>query len=769
MTLKSMTATFGRLNQAHLVLAPGLNLIHAPNEAGKSTWAAFLKAMLYGIDTRERDKKGYVAEKNRYQPWSGAPMEGELLLEWQGRDITLRRGPKGNTPFGFFSAVYTGTEEPVPGLTGENCGLKLLGVGREVYERSAFLGQGGSLSITTAPELEKRIAALVSSGEEDVSYSQVERRLKEWLNRRWVNKSVGRIPQLEEELRLVTAARQSLEQVNDALNRLEADYARLSREQSGLEEEMTIHQQLQRQELNRRFTQAGLELRQAKGQLEELHREQARFGTLPEREALKRAQGELAFLKTLDSEIRQGEEELERQERELEQARAQAQSPKFPNMSGEEAVQRAAAEVAAFRQAKEQAVKAGKQGRVVLGLSLAAAAGIGAGQLVMRPLPGPAFLWIALLAGCGLLLAYSLWLFGRSKGLSQEQVQILGRYEVDSPEAITALAQGHQQRAACAEQAAQQVRMVYGGLADRRARQENSRTDLLQFVHSFAPEVTDLFGCSAALSRALNLGERETVAQTRLEGAQRLYDTLKGQGGCEEDTPDHLEPPIRTLEETAEGLGLVQVELERVDRARNIARGRQKEMGDPTALAARQEMLEVELARRRQEAEAITLAMEVMEEANVQLQERFSPELNRRAAILLERLTGGAYTSLSLNREMEASASGAGDILPRRALFLSKGTVDQLYLAVRLAVYSMCMEPAAAPLVLDDALVAFDDARLRRALDLLVELAGQEQILLFTCQSREHTILAGYPHVAFLELAQPGDSQPHTGESVAMH
>ena len=42
--------------------------------------------------------------------------------------------------------------------------------------------------------LEKRIAALVSSGEEDVSFSQAEGQLREWLNRRKVNKSVGLVP-----------------------------------------------------------------------------------------------------------------------------------------------------------------------------------------------------------------------------------------------------------------------------------------------------------------------------------------------------------------------------------------------------------------------------------------------------------------------------------------------------------------------------------------------------------------------------------------------
>lgn len=130
MKIKRMTASFGGLEGARLELGPGLNVIQAPNEGGKSTWAGFLKAMLYGIDTRDRDRKGYLADKNRYQPWSGAPMEGELVLTWHGRDITLRRGRQGNSPFGAFSAVYTGTEEPVSGLTGDTCGQLSWGWGR---------------------------------------------------------------------------------------------------------------------------------------------------------------------------------------------------------------------------------------------------------------------------------------------------------------------------------------------------------------------------------------------------------------------------------------------------------------------------------------------------------------------------------------------------------------------------------------------------------------------------------------------------------------
>ena len=204
MIIKKMTATFGKLDGAVLELKEGLNILQAPNEGGKSTWCAFLRAVFYGIPTRERDTKTTLAEKNRYAPWSGAPMAGEVLLTWRGRDILLRRFAKGAAPFGGFEAVDAATGEAIPGLNGANCGEVLLGVGREIWQRSAFVGQSG-IGVDADPELERRIAALVSSGEEDVSFSETEKTLRGWLNRRKHNKT-GLIPRLEEELAALEGA-----------------------------------------------------------------------------------------------------------------------------------------------------------------------------------------------------------------------------------------------------------------------------------------------------------------------------------------------------------------------------------------------------------------------------------------------------------------------------------------------------------------------------------------------------------------------------------
>lgn len=752
MKIKSMTAVFGKLTGQRLALAPGFNLIEAPNEGGKSTWAAFLKAMLYGIDTRDRDKKGYLADKNRYQPWSGAPMEGEITLEWQGRDITIRRSPKGNIPFGTFEAVYTGTQEPVPGLTGADCGELLLGVGREVFERSAFLGQSGSLAIQSAPELERRIAALVSSGEEDVSYSQAEGRLKEWLNRRKVNKSVGRIPQLEGELAQVKASREELEQLTGALNALAAEERGLRRKKEALEAELSAHKRLAQRDLDRRFTQAKGELDRVQADLDALRKEQARFGPIPHKEELKRAQGELAYLKALEPEIKQGEEALAQAEAELEEARAAARDDRFPGQTVEEAAESVKKAEGEYAAARKNAGTWSLMAKLVPVIGVLAAGGM----VVLALAQGDAVSFPAVLTGVlFLVFTLALGVFNHSQARRSRAWgdQVLDRFSVKTPEELDGVLEDYRARAAAADQAAQQVRLVREGLSDRQARRENSRKDLFDFVHSFAPEVKDLFGCSAALSRALNLGEREAVAHTRLEGAQRLYDALKAQGGqLEELGAPEPEVPQRTMEETAALLGTAQADLERTGRALSMALGRQKAVGDPAALAARQEELEGELERRSQEYQAISTALAALKEANAQLQERFSPELNRRAGEYLARLTGEKYTSLSLNRELEASAAGAGDVLPRRSLFLSKGTVDQVYLAVRLAVYDLCLREHHVPLILDDALAAFDQERMERALDLLVELSREEQILFFTCQSREGAYLARTPGVERVAL-----------------
>ena len=86
MHILEMQAAYGRLRGDSLRLEPGLNLIYAPNESGKSTWCSFIRTMLYGLPTRQ---SGPLADKNRFAPWTGEAMQGRMDLETGGQRWTV--------------------------------------------------------------------------------------------------------------------------------------------------------------------------------------------------------------------------------------------------------------------------------------------------------------------------------------------------------------------------------------------------------------------------------------------------------------------------------------------------------------------------------------------------------------------------------------------------------------------------------------------------------------------------------------------------------
>ena len=136
MQIRRMSATFGKLHGDELCLSPGLNLIYAPNESGKSTWSHFMRTMFYGLNTRDR---GTMADKNRFAPWDGSAMQGRMELISDAAYVVTRTTRRAAAPMGEFHCTYDGTAEDAADITATNFGETILGVPREVFERSAFI------------------------------------------------------------------------------------------------------------------------------------------------------------------------------------------------------------------------------------------------------------------------------------------------------------------------------------------------------------------------------------------------------------------------------------------------------------------------------------------------------------------------------------------------------------------------------------------------------------------------------------------------------
>jgi uncharacterized protein YhaN len=137
------------------------------------------------------------------------------------------------------------------------------------------------------------------------------------------------------------------------------------------------------------------------------------------------------------------------------------------------------------------------------------------------------------------------------------------------------------------------------------------------------------------------------------------------------------------------------------------------------------------------ELEATSYAMAVIDEIARDKHARIAPRLAERASTHLKEITGGGYQEIDLARDLtiRVRIPDTNELHETPEKSLSKGTVDQIYLALRLAMVQ-CISDVGEPIpmLLDDPFANYDDARLARTLQLIANISAANQVLLFTCR-----------------------------------
>ena len=140
-----------------------------------------------------------------------------------------------------------------------------------------------------------------------------------------------------------------------------------------------------------------------------------------------------------------------------------------------------------------------------------------------------------------------------------------------------------------------------------------------------------------------------------------------------------------------------------------------------------------------QELASIDLAQDTMTELSTSIRDSFGLYLNKEASDLINGITGGIYNSMSVDENLNVFMNTKTKLVPMEQV--SSGTMDQIYLALRLAAARLIQSgPEKMPLIFDDSFVLYDDERLRSALKWLAS-AVDGQIIMFTCHQREAQVL----------------------------
>ena len=334
----------------------------------------------------------------------------------------------------------------------------------------------------------------------------------------------------------------------------------------------------------------------------------------------------------------------------------------------------------------------------------------------------------------------------------------------DDAERLAAELEGAQRRdaqAVVARERAAELEPRVTAAAERAQTVAARLAELEALVRSVAPDGDE----ADALERLHAAGERRVAANQRegsLVAAVPDLDALLANAREREasgqrlllsdDEHATLVAELRETRERCEGLMLREQEL-----GAELARlGGSRTVGDVEGeLAA----VEANLAGVRRERDRLMLAAAIVRRAEREVRERYAPAWLQAASRYLAAITHGRYTDVAIAEtpggEPVLEVTRAGEAMPVRVgAPLSRGTLEQIYVAVRLALVDAIDAEARLPMFLDELFAHWDAHRLDALVRVLGAVEGR-QVVVSTCHAALADRLERACGARVIELAGP--------------
>lgn len=220
---------FGKLSHFNYSFEDGLNVLKEPNGFGKSTLAAFIKAMFYGFPGRA----GRSVDKNerkKYYPWQGGAYGGYLVFSCEGIQYRVTRF-FGKTAARDSFKLEDETHRTESSAYSEQLGEELFQLDAESFSRSTYMPQLMESENGTTASIRARLSNLVDNTDDLDDYDAAAGRLREkrtsLLNYRG---SGGKINELKREVREIENALQEDEKNRKPLQETTAEIEQLNKQ-----------------------------------------------------------------------------------------------------------------------------------------------------------------------------------------------------------------------------------------------------------------------------------------------------------------------------------------------------------------------------------------------------------------------------------------------------------------------------------------------------------------------------------------------------------
>ncbi len=728
----------------------GVNILYGDNESGKSTVSEFIKFMLYGAASRQSD--GEIAERLKYLSFGDSSFGGYMeLVCAKGRFRIDRKISQ--TAAGAFreSLAITDLDKKVQAFKGENAGEALLGIPETVFKKVAYISQDGE-GYTGGAELGSAIENLLFSGDETVSTEKALKKLDSLrvslLHKNGKGGLIFEYAKEREELSLrlekalsdsseIIAKEGSLIETERRIAENKTDYSR-AKKLCELYDNYVAHTRFENLD-KANADKAALE--KEKTELD------TRYGDfIPDGEYL--------------GILRHSAETVEAYDRSVTTARAKYENAVAARAAAEETYTEGddttplISAAKTLGKLKNTAKLFTVLGAVLLALCVLCACGV---YLMKQPATLYLVPLVLMLAG-GVLLAVGLSgkkrynaklaehgansefeLLERAKEItdasSRSQNMLVRAREAEST--AKALLENEEERFA-------EAKAHFASEAERISKSGADTSELFAIVEEYIAARGDIAAREKVVAARIAQLESETAAYDR-EAVEKMLQAVgdltvfekfdiveyrRKRDFCEnaiaalEIKKGDLEKTLAALRATAQNPALIKATLDALCKKEESAKAKYK---------------------------AAELAIAAITNASVGLRTRISPSLADYAGKLMSIMTDGKYADIGVDAEMGLtfiSEGGAHDVA-----YLSKGTREGAYFALRLALCNLLCKEEKLPLILDECFAHADDDRTKRMLKILFALAAEDvQSLVLTCHTREEKLAESIGIVNLIEL-----------------
>ncbi len=678
---------FGRLHDFDMEFQEGLQVLCQENGWGKSTLAAFIKAMFYGLpQTARRSLK--ENERKRYRPWQGGAFGGSMEFR-AGRDTYRVERFFGAKDREDTFALYDCRTGLKSGAYSSGLGEELFHVDRGAYERSCFFMQQ-DLELSASGSLNARLSRVEEDAGDMRNYEKAVASLEEKMKYYRKTGNRGKIARLQEEKGAVReefrTCQELEEELRDWQGRLEERKPLLKKAEAEVKRAEQTIQQAQ-------------ELRQtaAKKEQHDLLKSQAE----ERQEELQRAAASLAEY----ADTPPGEEKLDRYRERIYELRT-------------------------LKQKEKEAVEAANIARNHLGSLVDARDDLKAPGI----LPGVAA-GILLITGIfclirGFLLPGVLFL-GLGAGALTYGV-ITGRRDREKREALD-------QRVKESEEEARRAQSALRELQKKRDATEKKVCEFLGVPkHTEFQELERLWKMKRKESQDFK-ERKQAYEDRRKEAAKSRERWFAYRESLTKEEQKRLASPGEPLPELSglrKALEEKRARRERFWKEEREIRYRIGSLQEKTdrilELREREAALSVKIDEAVREHGLLEQTLHYLRTAKEQFSTRYLGELKDRLEYYLAELEPERKLRPLLDVSLQVKVQEAGAF--RTLETQSAGQQDLLRFAQRLAVLDVLYPEEQPFLILDDPFVNLDAGRQRRAMEQLEQLAGRRQMLLLTCR-----------------------------------